>query len=194
MSEKKYNRTPDTEDKRAYHAVKNRQLVAVRMNAKEKTLLETMMRKDEWESMSGYIKYKLFGIDPDRRVDELIKRKNTDELVILLKNSVLEVAGSFEYFYVRYNKDMSQLWSEEGVDIKAWTRATNKWHAEMTKKLEEALMIIRRIATVLGLEEYFRMPSDNMTIDPDDPSKEKRDFLAAQLRKEQIALGRMDNL
>ena len=168
--------------------------IHIRMNANERTILETEMRKAGFINVSGYIKLKVLGIDPDRKVDELIERKSTDEITILLRNTVLDLTEQFIYFRSRYEKDMNLLWKEEGVNLSKWIAATNHWQAETAKNVMETLNTIRKIASTLGLDKYFEMPSEKINVDWDTTSKEQLDMLAEQLRKERIAMGREDIL
>ena len=84
---------------------------------------------------------------------------------------------------------MQQLWREEGTDWKKWAKATKQWHNNMLEKTGEALTLIKRVCELLHIEEYFKLPSDSMKIDPDSATKEEMDALAAHLQKEQIAMG-----
>ena len=183
----------NVENRKKYNEMANKNLVIFRTTPEERGLLESMMDKDGWENVSGFVKYKLFGMDPDRKVNELIERKNSSEIGTLLKNAVLDLTNYYIYVKYRYDKDMSQLYREEGVDVKKWISSTNKWHAELTKRTDRALSLIRRIADSLSIDSYFELPSDKMDIDQDTASKEEMDALAEQLRKERIAMGYGDN-
>lgn len=200
MEKKKENkrstlsRTPDKEDKKNYFKMVDRKVVRIRMTANEMALLQSMMHKMGAENISAFIRYKLFGLDPDRKVNELIKQKNTDELVILLRNQIMDLTEYFIYYYNRYEKDMRQLYREEGVDIEKWKAATNRWHSEVAKRIGEVLNICRKVAKELNLNEYFNLPSASMEIDWEDPSTEKLDLIAEQLQKERIAMGHIDKV
>lgn len=189
----KNTRTPDEDDMSSYHKMKNKLSINLRLKAEEKSLLESMMRKEGWENVSGFIRDRLFGQDVEKRVDRMIHERNTDDLVTLLKNGVLQVAEYFLYYYGRYEKDMRQLWKEPGVDMKAWTSATNHWHTKITNRVEEMLRLCRKIAAELGLMEYFELPSDKMDVDWD-ATPDELDKVANQLRKERVAMGRLDNM
>lgn len=186
----KRKRTADAEDKKNYYKVQDRKTIKIRVNVAERSLLESMMREADWQNVSGFIKFKLFGQAPEQRLDEIIESKNRDDIVAILRNCVLELAEQHIYVLGRYNKDMGQLYREEGVDVKSWVGATNRWHAELVKRTQEMLTLVRKIAAALGLTEYFHMPSDEMVIDWDSSDTEKENALAAQLRKERIAMGR----
>ena len=193
MAKKKNKRVLDQEDKTLRQKMYDRRNVQIRLNDKERSLLESAMLKDGWNNKAGYIRYKLFGADPEFEVEKMIEGKNPDDLVLLLKNGVLELAEYFLYYYGRYEKDMKQLWKEEGVDMQAWTSATNHWHAEVAKKIERYLSTSRKIAAELGLDEYFELPSKAMN-PAWDASTEEMDAVAEQLRKERVAMGRLRDL
>lgn len=164
------------------------------MSANEMALLQSMMHKMGAENISAFIRYKLFGLDPDRKVNELIKQKNTDDLVILLRNQIMDLTEYFIYYYGRYEKDMRQLYREEGVDIEKWITTTNRWHSEVAERIGEVLKICKKIAKELKLDEYFNLPSSNMEIDLDNPSTEQDDRIAEQLQKERIAMGHIEKV
>ena len=96
-TEKKRKRTTDTQDKKEYFKMSDRKVARIRLNAEERTLLQSMMRDDDWDNTSGYIKYKLFGIDTERKINELIKRKDIAELAILLRNEIMDLTEYFIY-------------------------------------------------------------------------------------------------
>ena len=200
MEKKKENksstlsRTPDKEDKKNYFKMVDRKVVRIRMTANEMALLQSMMHKMGAENISAFIRYKLFGLDPDRKVNELIKQKNTDDLVILLRNQIMDLTEYFIYYYGRYEKDMQQLYREEGVDIEKWKTATNRWHSEVAERISEVLIICKKIAKELKLNEYFNLPSGNMEIDLDNPSTEQDNRIAEQLQRERIAMGHIDKV
>lgn len=180
----------DDEDKKKYYKMTDKaKRVVVRLSPDERTLLETMMRSEEWENVSGFIKSKLFGRDPEKKVEQLINRKDTDELVILLRNYIFELTDQLCYFKERYEKDMAQLWQEEGVDVEEWMRKTNRWYSEAAKASQETLTICRKVAKALRLDGYFEMPSDKMVKDLKKATKQEKDNLSKQIFKERIAHG-----
>ena len=182
------------ENKREYTKQKDRFLVSLHLKWDEKSVLENEMKKEEWENISGYIRYRLFGMDPTKKIRKQIAEKEPEDLVNILKNAVLELAAKADYYRFRYDKDMSQLYREEGVDIKKWIEATNKWRRTIDNDFMEVFSTIRQIAKVLELDEYFHMPSRDMHLDNEHPSQEEIDKMAEQLRIEKIALGYGDEL
>lgn len=182
----------DKENKKKYQKKMDASRICLRLNARERSVLENKMREEGWENMSGYIRYKLFGIEPDKEIKMLIRSKDPWAIANLLRNEVFELTEQYLYVVFRYNKDMAQLYREEGVDVKEWAKATNEWHAALTRRTEQALGLISDIAKALGLEAYFKRPSDNMHVDFDEHDPDKLDALAEQLRKERVAYGGPD--
>lgn len=45
-----------------------KKLVGISMNPTEKSLLDAMMKKEEWENVGGFIKYKLFGLSYEKNI------------------------------------------------------------------------------------------------------------------------------
>ena len=179
-------------DRQAYLQLANQNIVRVRMNAKERAILHVQMSADGWTNMSAFIRFKLFGLDPDRKVDALIKTKSPDSIALLLRDQLMELTSQYIYIRYRYDRDMNQLYREEGVNLKEWTRATNKWHAALMKVTNASFALLRKVAVQLGLNDFLVTESDDMSIDPDNATKEELDALAAQIHMENTALGRPD--
>ena len=118
-----------------------------------------------------------------------MKSGDKESIVIILKNSVLELAEKAAWYNYRYNRDMNQLYRIEGVDLKAWIKATNTWHKKFVEDSKELFYILRKVAEILDLEEYFDIPSNHMQIDTYNATWEEMDAMAEQVRKERRALG-----
>lgn len=156
----------------------------------EKSVLDDMMSREGWEMTSGFIKYKVFGIDPEYKLLRQIETRDPSSIAIILRDHVLELVNKYEYFLFRYNKDMNQLYREEGVDTDKWIAKTNRWHSSLVKETQDMLILLRTIAKELGLKEYFELPSEEMKIDIENASQEELEALAAQIHKEEIMMGR----
>ena len=185
-------RQKQKEDRQAYSKLMNQNIVRVRMTAKERALLRVQMSADGWTNMSAFIRHQLFGLDPDRKVDALVKAKSPDSIALLLRYQLMELTSQYIYIRSRYDRDMSQLYREEGVDLKRWSKATNKWHAALVKATNASFALLRKVAVQLGLNDFLVTESDDMSIDLDNATKEELDALAAQIHKENTALGRPD--
>lgn len=179
-------------DRKAYSKLTNQNIVRVRMSAKERALLRVQMSAEGWTNMSAFIRHQLFGLNPDRKIDALIKTRSPDSIALLLRYQLMELTSQYIYIRSRYDRDMSQLYKEEGVDLKEWTKVTNKWHAALVKATNASFLLLRKVAVQLGLNDFLVTESDDMSIDLDNATKEELDALAAQIHKENTALGRPD--
>lgn len=181
----------DKEDLKNYHKIFNQDKLGIRFSPRERALLENWMRRDGWENMSGFIKYRLFGFEPDRKLEKQIKEGTHEDVVTLLREEIKELARRYTYVYDRYNKDMGVLYIEPGVDVKQWAAVTNHWHAELVKQTNKMMDVFIMIAKNLGISERvvppFREPNekkyDDMTTKEKYESNEK-------LRQELLLLGR----
>lgn len=183
----------DKGNQKEYFKTKNRSAFSIKLNPLEKSIIEKKMRDEGWQNISRFIKSKIFDKDLDEEIDQIIEEKKTEDIVNLLKNCVLELARKTDYFRFRYEKDMAQLYREEGVDINKWIKATNDWHAQYVFETQRIFSTLRKIAKALKVDDYFSMPSDNMKLS-ENPTQEEMDRMAEQLRIERIALGHNDEL
>ena len=188
----KPSKSEQKEIRKLYMKTVNKNRAIIRMSPEEKTLLQEEMRQNGWDNLSGFIKYKLFGLDPDRKIESLIKSGNPDSIALLLRNQLMDLTSQYIYIRYRYDRDMNQLYREEGVNLKEWTKATNKWHSALVKATNESFALLRKVAVQLGLNDFLVAESDDMSIDLDNATKEELDALAAQIHKENTALGRPD--
>lgn len=179
----------DEDNRREHQKMRDKWAPHIRFSVSERAMLENLMAAEGWENVSGFIKYKLFGSDEDEELERQIDTRDPAVIATFLLKSVLELTDVYMYVKYRYDKDMNQLYREEGVDVNEWKKATNKWLSELTKRTETHLTLIRRIADSLGLENYTDLPSDHMDIDPDTATTEQMDALAHQLWKERTAMG-----
>lgn len=177
-------------NEKEYFKAANKSKINIRLNAQLRSILQSQMMKEGWNNITTYIKFKLFGLEPDEKLDAIIQEKDPATMALLLRNQLMELTNHYIYIRFRYDKDMQQLYKEEGVNIKEWIKATNKWHRTLVEKTSETFALLSRIAAQLQLDEFFVSESDDMKIDLDEATQEELDALAAQIQKENIALGR----
>ena len=177
------------EIQKVYYRERNKNIFKIRFSAAERALLHDMMEKDGWLNMSSFIRYKLFGFKTDEELKKMIDRKNPESIGRLLKLQMLELARTFEYLSYRYDKDMAQLYREEGVNLQDWIDATNSSHHALISRFNDMFVLLRMIAKKLDLDDYFVMETESSAIDMETATKEELDELARQIRLEQIALG-----
>lgn len=77
----------DKESRKEYFKAKNKsQLVQFRLNETEQRLLQASMKREGWENISGYIRYQLFGMNPQKKYKKLIQQATEEELGVILAN------------------------------------------------------------------------------------------------------------
>ena len=75
---------------------------------------------------------------------------------------------------------MYQLYREEGVNLKDWVTATEKWHSALVKDTNESFVLLRKVAVKLGLYEFLMAESDGMSVDLENATKEELEALRAE--------------
>jgi len=142
----------DAKQKKEYYKSKDRMSVRVRLNSEELSVLNTMMAEHGWENTSGFIKSILFGDDPEMRYDKIVKKKDPNEILMICAMTLRELNMYLNYIRCRYEKDMNQLYREEGVDIKKWIKSTNDPHVKTIQIVADVYAAFKEIANELGIE------------------------------------------
>lgn len=186
------------EEKKKYHHLRDKGVIKIRLNPEEKTLLDIKMKEEDWSNTSGFVKYILFGIDTERETRKLIKEKNPEKIGTLIFNELSELNNTLKYFKYRYEKDLQQLYREEGVDVKAWINATKEPHRKAIAKMTDITDYCRTIMHNLGLHVGTTKETEIKETKPETPiyqepyEEPKRrgqkyyDQIAAELAKENL--------
>lgn len=182
----------DKEKRKKYYRAKRCQSVKLHLNTKERTILQTRMNKEGWENTSGFIKYCLFGDDPDYKYKKLLEENNPEQMSIVLNTMVHDIMISLNYFQFRYEKDMRQLYREEGVDLRAWVKATYEPHVQTIQLLSDVYGSLRQIADHFGIE-IRGVQLNPLPEDFDYSNKENLDKIAQELYdKGLLEIGKWD--
>lgn len=181
--------TDRIEERKEYQKQADKLRISFRLGPKERTILEAEMKKEGWVSRSNFIRYKLFGSDIDERLENVIKTKDPETVENALRNTLLALSNQIQFFRWRYERDMRQLYKEEGVDLRKWISATNDAHNSVLEKLNDAYTVIKIVASELGFKNFFVAPSTSATIDFDNVTDEELDAIAQQIMQDDLALG-----
>ena len=177
-----YSKEEKKAARRTYLHMANKGLVNIRLTNEQLRRLQLDMHANGWTNMSAYIRYRLFGLNLDRKLDDLIKTKDPDIIVILLLNQVKELITRFEYIRFCYDLDMNHLYQMEGVDVKEWASVAKKWLSALTVSVSKANAFYERIALQYGLEIFSRTTeSVRSEVDLDNASQDELDAMAADL-------------
>lgn len=179
----------DTEkNRKEYLKIANRKKLNIRFTAEELAILEIFKEQDGWASTGTMIKYILFKEDAHKMLMLHASHKDPHKVCVILKHLVLDLTDKYLYALYRYDKDMKTLYEEEGVDMKKWTKATNRWNRELVNSTNEVLVSIRKMMDMFGLEAY-RETTREVPYSGKRPTKEEEDRIAEEMFKEIVALG-----
>ena len=182
MSNIHYSNEEKKAARRAYLHIANKSLVNIRLSASQSETLQQVMRAAGWTNMSAYIRYRLFGFDLDRKLDELIKTKDPNIIIILLLNHLKSLITRFEYVRFCYDLEMNHLYQKEGVDVNEWARVAKKWLSTLNVSVSKTNAFFKIIALQFGLDSFSRISeSDSPEVNLDDASKDELDAMAAEL-------------
>lgn len=118
-----------------------KKLVGISMNPTEKSLLDSMMKKEEWENVGGFIKYKLFGFDYEKKYRIAINNADEDLLKKILINLMTDLNDQLDYINARYTKELELLKQTTAmVDAKSiskWVSLLKQWNDNVEKKTDQ---------------------------------------------------------
>lgn len=118
-----------------------KKLVGISMNPTEKSLLDSMMKKEEWENVGGFIKYKLFGFDYEKKYRNAINNADEELLKKILINLMTDLTDQLDYINARYTKELEILKQTTAmVDAKSiskWVSLLKQWNDNVEKKTEQ---------------------------------------------------------
>lgn len=115
--------------------------LSISLNPQEKSLLDSMMQKEEWENIGGFIKYKLFGFKYDKKYRNAIATADEELLKKILINLMTDLNDQLDYINARYTKELEILKQTTAmVDAKSiskWVSLLKQWNDNVEKKTEQ---------------------------------------------------------
>ena len=85
------------------------QKLSISLNPIEKSLLDSMMHKEEWENAGGFIKFKLFGLEYEKKYHNAIASADEDLLKKILINLMSNLDDQLEYINAKYTRELELL-------------------------------------------------------------------------------------
>lgn len=140
----------DKQKRQDYFKDRNKRNIIVNLNPQEHALLKAMMIKEGWENQSGFIRFKLLGEDYTSKYKVVVNNGGTEESAAIIGTELKFLNCSLDYYQRRYERDMKQLYREEGVDINAWIKATKEPHRQVVDQLTSVYQTSITIAKRLG--------------------------------------------
>lgn len=123
----------DEESKKIFQSLMNANTIRIRLNMEERVLLSAALKKEDWNNISGYIKYKLFGDDIRRNYKVQISgdKLSVDDKIELLKTFEETLITQMELYTLLFRKGIEQL-----PDPRKHYRISNaiRWSSKMLKE------------------------------------------------------------
>ena len=164
------NSKDKTHFKKIYDSKKQR--VTVSMNPHEKSLLDAMMQKDEWENVGGFIKYKLFGLNYEKKYKNAIGKADEDLLKKILINLFTEMNNQLDYVNAKFTKELEDLKQQTAMidskSISKWVSLIKHWNDSIENKTEilyrDTQQILERLGIIVEVkkQDYLRSIPDSV--------------------------------
>ncbi len=129
--------------------------VKLRLSPTERVLLKDMMKKEDWLNVSGFIKHRIFGDNPDNAYRRIIKRSTPEDVQLLMRELLGELATQIGYLNYRFGYETDQLDKINDKEKKAAKRAS------LVKLWKEAV-VSRTDAIYEDCEQILRHLSVNV--------------------------------
>lgn len=115
--------------------------LSISLSPQEKSLLDAMMKKEEWENVGGFIKYKLFGLSYEKKYHNAINTADEELLKKILINLMSDLNNQLDYINAKYTKELETLkMTTQMVDAKSiskWVALLKQWNDNVEKKTEQ---------------------------------------------------------
>ena len=149
-----------------------KRIISISMNPEEKSILDAMMKRDDWENQGGFIKYKLFGLDYKKRFKKTVGVADEDLLKQILINLFSDLNDQLDYINVRNTRELEDLKrTTPMVDAKTvskWVSLLNNWNESVESKaaalLYDLQLVLRRMDIIVERkkQDYLRSLPDSV--------------------------------
>lgn len=154
--------------KKLYDAQKVR--ISISMNPYEKSILDTMMYREGWKNVGGFMKYKLLGLDYTERFNDTVAEAEEAELQRILVNLFSHLSDQLDYVNRRYEEELVDLKrTTPMVDRKSvskWVSLLNNWNISVENKIASLMcdlsLMLKRMDIIIERKER-----DNLREMPD---------------------------
>jgi hypothetical protein len=148
------------------------QKLSISLNPIEKSLLDSMMQKEEWENAGGFIKYKLFGLNYEKKYHRAIASANEETLKKILINLMSDLDDQLDYINAKYTRELELLKvSTAMIDAKSiskWVALLKQWNDNVEKKTEQIFedckLLLSRMDIIVEKkkQDYLRSLPDSV--------------------------------
>lgn len=155
--------------KKLYDAKKVR--ITVSMNPYEKSILDTMMYREGWKNVGGFIKHKLLGLDYAATFKETVDSAEEEELKKILLNLFSHLSDQLDYINSRYEKELEDLKKTTPMvnkkTVSAWVSLLDGWNNAVEIKTNAVLgdlgLILARMRIIdMKKQDYLKRMPDSI--------------------------------
>ena len=115
--------------------------LSISLNPQEKSILDSMMQKEEWENVGGFIKFKLFGLKYEKKYHNAIASADEELLKKILINLMSALDDQLDYINAKYTRELELLKvSTAMIDAKAiskWVSLLKQWNDSVERKTNQ---------------------------------------------------------
>lgn len=125
-----------------------------------------MMEKEEWENTGGFIKYKLFGMNPDYKYKKVIESADEGLLKKILVNLMSDMNDQIDYVNAKFTRELEDLKSSTAMtdskSISKWVSLIKNWNESVEKKTDriyqDCQLILKRMEIIVERkqQDYLR--------------------------------------
>ena len=172
--------------------------LSLSLNPIEKFLLDSMMQKEEWENAGGFIKYKLFGLNYEKKYHNTINTADEELLKKILINLMSDLNDQLDYINAKYTNELENLkQTTQMIDAKSiskWVALLKQWNDNVEKKTEQLFEDCRLLLSRMDIivekkkQDYLRNLPDSVLAEHirnwnDTTSPEFQEYVRRQYEK-----------
>lgn len=156
--------------KKVYDSKKK--LVGISMNPHEKSLLDAMMQKDDWENVGGFIKYKLFGFDYKKKYKKTIQEADEELIKKILINLIGDLNDQLDYINAKFSSELEDLKKTTAMidakSISKWVSLIKNWNDSVENKTDmifnDCKLLLQRMDIIVERkkQDYLRSLPDSV--------------------------------
>lgn len=146
--------------------------LSISLNPQEKSILDSMMQKEEWENVGGFIKFKLFGLKYEKKYHNAIASADEELLKKILINLMSDLNNQIDYINAKYTNELEHLkMTTQMVDAKSiskWVSLLKQWNDNVEKKTEQLFedckLLLSRMDIIVEKkkQDYLRSLPDSV--------------------------------
>ena len=145
----------DKEDKEiysAYHTMQNKSKISIKLTADERALLDVWMHDEGWDNLSGFIKYRLFGMDKTaRKRNAIVKERNAKSVAIILQHHLADLVNQYRFWRFACQKEIEKYSENTSADFLLRAQTIQKTMKILNRRTMDTMYVFFAIATDLKI-------------------------------------------